>query len=112
MQFKVEASEMLKFLTSKKKKKGQLATMAMAFAGLILAGLALMVYLYTSATLATALNNANVTQVNNNITQSAVNFTSQLGTVGTIAGVSLILLIIGGVAFFAYRGAKSGGIGI
>jgi hypothetical protein len=81
--------------------------MAMLFVGLIAAGFILLVYQYTGQVLATSLNQANVTLVWNNITASTVNFTSQLGTVGTIAGVMLLLALIGGAGLWIY--GKAGG---
>lgn len=92
------------------KRRGQLQTMAMLFVGLIAAGFILLVYQYTGQVLATNLNQANVTLVWNNITASVVNFTGQLGTVGTIAGVMLLLALIGGAGLWVY-GRVGGGKG-
>jgi hypothetical protein len=96
------------------KTRGQLANMALAFVGLIATGFIVMVYMYTGSTLATSLGNANVTLVWNNITASVVNFTGQLGTVGTIAGVMLLLALIGGAGYMMYSriGGGKGGSGM
>ena len=94
---------------AKKKKRGQLATMAMAFVGLIAAGLIVLIYMYTGSTLTTSLNNSNTTIAWNNVQASVINFTAQLGTVGTIAGVMLLLALIGGVGYYAYGKMKGGG---
>jgi hypothetical protein len=116
MQFDKEKffAEARDFAAGKKKKRGQLATMAMAFVGLIAAGFIILVYMYTGSTLATSLNNTNVTLVWNNITASIVNFSAQLGTVGTIAGVMLLLALIGGAGYLIYSkiGGGKGGSGM
>lgn len=101
-------------LTAKHSSRGQLGQMALAFVGLIAAGFIILVYMYTGSTLATSLNNANTTILWNNIQASTINFSAQLGTIGTIAGVMLLLALIGGAGYAVYSRVKggNGGTGI
>lgn len=75
------------------------------------AALILMVLIFVGYTLSTSLGNANATLFWNNIVTGFNNFGTQFGTVGTILGVALILLVIGGGALLGYRAYKGRGGG-
>lgn len=92
--------------------------MAMLFVGLIGAGFVILVFMYTGQVLAQSFNSScglgascanNTTRIWYDLTASVVNFTGQLGTVGTIAGVMLLLALIGGAGLWVYGRAKGGG---
>jgi hypothetical protein len=100
------------------RKRGQLQQMAMLFIGLISAGFVILVFMYTGQVLAQSFNAScglgascanNTTRIWYDIMASTVNFTSQLGTVGTIAGVMLLLALIGGAGLWMYGKTKGGG---
>lgn len=93
------------------KRRGFFAGIAGAFQTLILVMFGILVLVYTGYTLATALNNTNATLIWNNTVSGIINFTGQLGTVGTISGVMLLLALIGGALYFgSKRMGGSGGL--
>jgi hypothetical protein len=91
------------------KKRGQLGGAAQMFIGLIGAMFILVVLLFTGYTLVTSLNNANLTLIWNQTVSGVINFTAQMGTIGTIAGVMLLVVLIGGGILYGVRKTKGGG---
>ena len=103
----------LKFKLSDKgtARRGQISNLGawvFGFVGLIIGAFFIMVYLFVGQTLNTSLNNALIGQFWTNVVTSTNNFGSQLTTVGTIVGVMLLIVVIGGAAF-AYLGRRGGG---
>lgn len=96
---------------SNKRYRGQLSALPLAvaaFVAVIAAALALMLFIFVGGTLNSSLSSTAVWAVWGNIVTSTTNFTTQLGTVGTIAGVSLILVVVGSIAFFGYNRLTGG----
>lgn len=91
-----------------KKKRGfvNLGGVTSAFTGLMIGMFIIVVILYAGNSLVTALNLTNITLIWNNTVGSVINFTGQLGTVGTIFGIALILLVV--LSVFRYQGGKGG----
>jgi len=107
----MDVTHVLEF--AKKKKRGQMNPTNI----IIAIGLGLMatvIVLFTATKLSTALNNANTTTVVNNLQAMAVNFSEQLGTVGTLAGIGLLVAVVFGGGLLAYRaiGGGKGGTGM
>ena len=90
-----------------KMNRGQVNPVSLIF-GIGAGLLALIVLMYAAVALGVALNNNNTTVVVNNFQTMAVNFSAQLGTVGTLLGVGLFLLVIFGGGFIAYRALRGG----
>jgi hypothetical protein len=81
-----------------------------------MAMLTIVIVLYVLIQLGTSLNNANLTAIINQTVAGFVNFSAQLPTVGTVGGVALLLLIIGGIGLYGYsayqRHSGGGGTGM
>lgn len=96
----------------KNKSKGFLAQLASQFEGLIMVVFLILALLFAGYQLTTSLNNTNATTVWNNTVSGVINFSAQLGTVGTIMGVALIIGVIGlfGYGLVRTRGGSGSGM--
>lgn len=72
------------------------------------------VLVYALYSLGTSLNNSNLTIMINNSVTGIINFTAQLGTLGTLLGVFLFVGVIFAAGLFAYgrMGRGGGGTGM
>lgn len=80
--------------------------------GLVAGIMVVVALLYAMIQLGTSLNNSNVTAVVNNTATGVVNFSSQLGTLGTLLGVGLFIAVILGAIYFGGRMSRGGGSGM
>lgn len=122
----MEVAKKMRYIETKKR-KGFIQGLVMAFVALVAVGFAILVYMYVGSTLDTAFNSSCTqygagtpwcSNVSNhslewrNISASVVNFTGQLGTVGTIAGITLLLILVGGVGYYALNRGSGGNSGM
>lgn len=94
--------------------RGQVAGPVAFFVAIAAGFLTLILTLYVALTITGALNNSNLTTLINLLMQGVLNFAAQLGTVGTIAGVMLIVAIVFGAGYLGYQAVtkRGGGSGM
>lgn len=95
--------ENLKLELPKIGKRGQLAGAMLAIVAILSVSFIALIYLFIGTTLTTSLGDNNTTTVWDNVQLMMLNFTTQLGNVGTILGVMLLLLVVGGGAYGGYQ---------